>query len=87
MVDAARGGLIAFGTVYSGLEDSAKVLGACMKDKSVSVVQHRYGQEAGLVYGDAMSAAGNAAMTYMNVTSLGVKGIAKKTAKETAKQV
>ncbi len=25
LVDAARGGLLAFGTVYSGLEDSSKV--------------------------------------------------------------
>jgi len=47
----------------------------------------RYGEEASKVYGDAMTAAGNAAMTYMNVSSLGVKGIVKKTAKETAKGV
>ena len=87
LVDAARGGLVAFGTVYSGLEDSAKVLGGCVKENSVSVVQHRYGNDAGDVYGDTMTAAGNAAMTYMNVSSLGIKGIAKKTAKQTAKQV
>ena len=41
LVDAARGGLVAFGTVYSGLEDSAKVLGGKVKDKSVDVVEHR----------------------------------------------
>jgi hypothetical protein len=39
------------------------------------------------VYNDAMTAAGNAALTYMHVSSLGVKGIMKKTAKETAKGV
>lgn len=87
LVDAAKGGLIAFGTVYSGLEDSAKVLGGCVKDKSVTIVEHKYGGEAGKVYGDSMTAAGNAAMTYMNVSSLGLKGIAKKTAKQTAKEV
>ena len=32
-----------------------------------------------------MSAAGNAAMTYLNVQSLGAKGLAKKTAKNTGK--
>ena len=32
-----------------------------------------------------MSAAGNAAMTYLNIQSLGAKGLAKKTAKDTGK--
>ena len=34
---------------------------------------------------DSMSAAGNAAMTYLNVQSLGAKGLAKRTAKDTGK--
>ena len=33
------------------------------------------------------TAAGNAAMTYMNVQSLGVKGLVKKTAKDTGKNI
>ena len=37
--------------------------------------------------GEACTAAGNAAMTYMNVQSLGVKGLVKKTAKDTGKKV
>ena len=32
-----------------------------------------------------MTAAGNAAMTYLNVQSLGTKGLAKRTAKNTGK--
>lgn len=87
ILDAARGGLIAYGTVYAGLEENAKVLGKCLKEESVEVVQHKYGGEAGEVYGEAMTAAGNGAMTYMNVASLGVKGLVKKTAKQTAKGV
>jgi len=87
VVDAARGGLIAYGTVYNGLETSAKVLGKNMKENSVKVVSHKYGGEAGNVFGDACTAAGNAAMTYMNLQSLGVKGLVKKTAKETGKTV
>ena len=84
IIDAARGGLIAYGTVYAGLEESAKVLGGKLKDQTVDVVEHKYGQEAGGVYGNAMTAAGNAAMTYLNVQSLGVKGLVKRTAKDTA---
>merc|ERR1712227_526393 len=82
IVDAARGGLIGYGTVYTGLESSAKVLGNNVKENSVKIVNHKYGGEAGEVFGDAVTAAGNAAMTYMNVQSL-----VKKTAKETWKNV
>merc|ERR1712154_308076 len=87
LVDAARGGLIGYGTVYNGLENSAKVLGNNVKDNSVKIVNHKYGGEAGQVFGEACTAAGNAAMTYMNVQSLGVKGLVKKTAKDTGKKV
>merc|ERR1719351_156025 len=87
LVDAARGGLIGYGTVYNGLESSAKVLGANVKENSVKVVSHKYGGEAAGVFGEACTAAGNAAMTYMNVQSLGVKGLVKKTAKQTGKNV
>jgi len=87
IVDAARGGILAYATVFEGLENSAKVLGNSIKTESVSVVKHQYGDEAGHVYGDSMSAAGNAAMTYMNIQSLGVKGFLKKTAKRTGKNL
>merc|ERR1712203_1184924 len=87
LIDAARGGLIAYGTVYTGLESSAKVLRRNIKDNSVKVVSHKYGGDAGHVFGDACTAAGNAAMTYMNLQSLGVKGLVKKTAKETGKNI
>jgi len=87
LADAARGGLIGYGTVYNGLETSAKVLGNNVKQNSVKVVSHKYGGEAGSVFGEACTAAGNAAMTYMNVQSLGVKGLVKKTAKQTGKNV
>merc|ERR1712079_365138 len=87
LADAARGGLIGYGTVYNGLETSAKVLGKNVKQNSVKVVSHKYGGEAGSVFGEACTAAGNAAMTYMNVQSLGVKGLVKKTAKQTGKNV
>merc|ERR1711910_99163 len=87
LVDAARGGLVAYGTVYNGLEANAKVLGNNLKQNSVKVVQHKYGNQAGDEFGKACTAAGNAAMTYMNVQSLGAKGLVKKTAKNTGKNI
>ena len=87
LLDAARGGLLAYGTVYTSLEHSAKVLGRSVKAQSVQVVEHKYGNEAGHVYGEAMTSAGDAAMTYLNIQSLGVKGLVKRTAKDTGKQL
>ena len=87
IVDAARGGLVAYGTVYNGLEANAKVLGNNLKENSVKVVQHKYGNQAGDEFGKACTAAGNAAMTYMNIQSLGAKGLVKKTAKNTGKNI
>merc|ERR1712107_756702 len=86
LVDAARGGLMGYGTVYNGLEANAKVLGNNLKQNSVKVVQHKYGNQAGDEFGKA-TAAGNAAMTYMNIQSLGAKGLVKKTAKNTGKNI
>merc|ERR1712018_1057809 len=87
LVDAARGGLLAYGTVYASLEESAKVLGKSVKDESVQVVEKKYGKESGKVFKDGLTSAGNATMTYMNIQSLGVKGLVKKTAKDTGKQL
>merc|ERR1712223_1545179 len=85
IANAAYGGLLAYGTVYDGLEKSSKILGSSLKKESVQVVEHQYGKEAAVVATDSMSAAGNAAMTYLNVQSLGAKGLAKKTAKNAGK--
>ena len=87
LVDVARGGLLAYGTVYNGIETSAKVLGNNVKQNSVKVVQHTYGSQAGDVFGGAVTAAGNAAMTFMNVQSLGAKGLVKKTANDTGTNI
>ena len=87
LVDVARGGLVAYGTVYNGLETSAKVLGNNVKQNSVKVVQHTYGSQAGDVFGGAVTAAGNAAMTFMNVQSLGARGLVKKTANDTGTSI
>ena len=82
-----RGGIYAYATIYDGLEKSAKTIGHSLKTETVEVVRHQYGQEAGQVYNESMSAAGNAAMTYMNIQSLGAKGLVKKTAKNTGKNI
>ena len=87
LVDTAHGGLLAYATVFASLEESAKVLGKCIKEESVQLVEKKYGKESGKVCNDAMKCAGNATMTYSNVQSLGIKGLVKKTAKDTGKKL
>ena len=69
------------------LEESAKVLGKSVKEESVQVIEKKYGKESGKVFDDSLTSAGNATMTYMNIQSLGVKGLVKKTAKNTGKEL
>lgn len=47
----------------------------------------RYGNEAAEVVGNALFSVGNLALTTHNVQSLGVKAVAKKTAKDAGKAV
>jgi len=72
---------------WQSLEDSAKVLGKSVKEESVQVMEKKYGKESGKVFEDSLTSAGNATMTYMNIQSLGVKGLVKKTAKDTGKEL
>ena len=41
IANVAYGGLLAYGTVYDGLEKSAKVLGSSLQKESVQVVEHQ----------------------------------------------
>ena len=41
LIDLARGGIVAYGTVYNNLEENAKTLGNQMKTNSVKIVQHK----------------------------------------------
>ena len=41
IANAAYGGLLAYGTVYDGLEKSSKILGSSLKKESVQVVEHQ----------------------------------------------
>ena len=48
---------------------------------------YRYGEEAGTLTENTMYTAGHVAMTAYNVDNIGVKAVAKRTAKETGKAV
>ena len=87
LINAAHGGLVAYRTVHTSLETSAKVLGKSVKENTVKVVEVKYGHEAGQATEDCISAAEDAVKTYKNIQSFGPTGIAKQTAKGTGKSL
>ncbi|GFR73085.1 spartin-like [Elysia marginata] len=87
VVKVAASGLQGFGTVFVGLEAAAKSLGKSLTQETVQVVTHKYGEEAGILTENTMYAAGHVAVTAYNVDNIGVKALAKRTAKETGKAV
>ncbi|CAL1273069.1 unnamed protein product [Larinioides sclopetarius] len=87
VLTVAAGGVLGFSTIYSGLENAARILAKSLSTETVNIVGHRYGNEAGEVVGNAVYSIGNLALTTHNVQSLGVKAVAKRTAKDAGKIV
>lgn len=88
MADAltvAAGAVEAFGTVYSGLEESASILGRSLSSNSVKVIEHKYGPSAGNLASNTFETAGNVFSLSQNVKLMTPKGLAKKTAKSAGK--
>ncbi|XP_055695523.1 protein spartin [Lutzomyia longipalpis] len=88
MADAltvAAGAVEAFGTVYTGLEESASILGRSLSTNSVKVIEHKYGPTAGNLASSTFETAGNVFALSHNVRLMTPKGIAKKAAKSTGR--
>ncbi|XP_066977714.1 spartin isoform X3 [Macrobrachium rosenbergii] len=84
-LEVAAGVVKGASTVYMGLETAAATLLTNITDNTVKVVTHKYGEEAGALTDNTMYAVGQTAMAGHNIASLGVKGIAKRAAKDTGK--
>ncbi|CAN7998544.1 unnamed protein product [Ixodes hexagonus] len=83
----ASGGMRGFSTLYMGLENAAKTLASSLANETVQIVGHKYGQDAAQVVDHAIYSVGNVALTTNSVRGLGVRGLAKRTAKETGKAI
>ncbi|EEC14904.1 conserved hypothetical protein [Ixodes scapularis] len=83
----ASGGVRGVSTLYMGLENAAKTLASSLANETVQIVGHKYGQDAAQVVDHAIYSVGNVALTTNSVRSLGVRGLAKRTAKETGKAI
>ncbi|CAC5381555.1 SPG20 [Mytilus coruscus] len=85
VIDVAGAGLKGFSAVYLTLEAAAKALGRNITNETVTLVDYKYGSQAGLLAEHGMYAVGNTVLTVNNVDNLGIKAVAKRTAKETGK--
>uniref|UniRef100_A0A336LPY1 CSON009723 protein n=1 Tax=Culicoides sonorensis TaxID=179676 RepID=A0A336LPY1_CULSO len=81
------GAVEGFGTVYNGLENSASILGKSLSQNTVKVVEHRYGQPAGLAAENTFDTVGNVINLSRDVNIFTPKGFAKKTVKNTGKAI
>ncbi|XP_072040462.1 spartin-like isoform X2 [Amphiura filiformis] len=84
-VEVAASSLQGFGTVYLSLESAAKLLAKSISNATVEVVQHKYGTDAGRLADNSLNTATNIGFTAYNMKHLGIKAIAKRTAKDTGK--
>jgi len=74
-------------TIWNSLEDAGMVLLASTGKATVNVVHHKYGEEAASVTADGFSVAKDVVETSNKLRGLGVKGIVKGVAKESARNV
>ena len=73
-----------FGMVYDSLEQAAMTLGKNFTQQTVSVVDHKFGNDAAKVAENGMYSVGNVAQSYNNVKNLKIiRTFAKETAKQT----
>lgn len=83
----AAGAVEGFGTIYTGLEQSASILGNNLANNSVKIIEHKYGISAGAVAGSTFDTVGNVFNITQNVNYMTPKGLAKKTAKGAGKAI
>ncbi|XP_037506965.1 spartin isoform X2 [Rhipicephalus sanguineus] len=86
-ITIAKGGLQGLSTVYVGLENAAKILATSLANETVEVVGHKYGTDAAQVVDNAMNSVTNVTMATYAFRGIGLKPIAKRTAKETGKAI
>ncbi|CAB4064867.1 SPG20 [Lepeophtheirus salmonis] len=79
------GTVTAVSTLYTAVENSAKVIAKNAANSTVQVVTHKYGVDVGDATNSALSSVGNAYLTAYNAGALTVKGVAKRTVKDTSK--
>ncbi|CAL4109579.1 unnamed protein product [Meganyctiphanes norvegica] len=85
VLEVAAGAVKGASAIYMSLETAAGILATNVTDNTVKTVTHKYGEDAGKLSENTLYAVGQTAMVGHNISSLGVKGVAKRAAKDTGK--
>lgn len=85
VLTVAAGAVEGFGTVYSGLEQSAGILGSNLSNNSVKIIEHKYGPSAGNVASETFDTVGNIINVNRNMRLLKPTGLVTRTFKNTGK--
>ncbi|XP_041055380.1 spartin a isoform X1 [Carcharodon carcharias] len=83
----AASGVQGFATVWNGLERAAKCIAKNVAAETVHTVKHKYGSAAGKATDNAVNSAINVGVTAFNIDNLGIKAVARRTAKETGNAI
>ncbi|GCB70076.1 hypothetical protein scyTo_0008498 [Scyliorhinus torazame] len=83
----AASGVQGFATVWNGLECAAKCIAKNVAAETVHTVKHKYGSAAGKATDNAVNSAINVGVTAFNIDNLGIKAVARRTAKETGNAI
>ncbi|XP_067889575.1 spartin a isoform X3 [Heterodontus francisci] len=83
----AASGVQGFATVWNGLECAAKCIAKSVAAETVHTVKHKYGTAAGKATDNAVNSAINVGVTAFNIDNLGIKAVARRTAKETGNAI
>ncbi|XP_078401434.1 spartin a isoform X2 [Cetorhinus maximus] len=83
----AASGVQGFATVWNGLERAAKCIAKNVTAETVHTVKHKYGSAAGKATDNAVNSAINVGVTAFNIDNLGIKAVARRTAKETGNAI
>ncbi|KAJ8952900.1 hypothetical protein NQ318_006517 [Aromia moschata] len=87
ILTVAAGAVEGFSTVYHGLRTSSSILATSLRDNTVKIVEHKYGQPASTLTGHTLSTVGNVYTISSNVKVITPKGLVKTTVKNTGKTV
>uniref|UniRef100_A0A3P8VY28 Spartin a n=1 Tax=Cynoglossus semilaevis TaxID=244447 RepID=A0A3P8VY28_CYNSE len=74
-----------FSTVWSSLEEGAKLVGKSVRAETVTSVTYKYGNSAGDATDTALQSVVNVGVTAYNIDNLGIKAVLKTAGKQTAK--
>merc|ERR1711972_109775 len=77
----------AIGSIWNNLEKSGRDVGRAVREDTVKMVNHKHGEKAAKATDDACRTAIDTTRTVFYINDMGIKAIAKNTAKQAGKKI